>query len=805
MGVFWRELRFAIRRLRAEPGFALTALATLALGIGAAVAIFSVVDAVMLRPLPYPRADRLVRILPGQNANIALADAVAEGTPSLTAATGLSIWSLTLTGQGEPAAVSAQFVDAAFFSVLGVTPALGRPFRAEERDPGLSDVAVISHGMWQRRFGGDPSVIGRRIQLDGSGHRVRTVIGVMPRGFVPPLVPSTERIEVWAPLSVPAGRTVATDSTWYVNGIVGRLADGATVEGAAQQVRTTMAQLTTEYSAFIDEDAVSAAGAMGLLESIVGDARTPLWLLLAAVGLVLLLACANLANLLLARGEKRRQEFAVRSALGAGRARLVRDQLFEGAVLAALGGAAGVALARVVLLLVNVSDASGLPRSATVALDGRVLAFALIVSALCVVGFGLLPALRATAGDLRLQLGSGTRSPGRTRSGRRLGFALIAAEVALAMVIVTGAALLLGSLRALRAVDAGLDVEHVLAARLEPPSQAYGGARAVGFYDALLERLRALPGVERAGAIQLLPFTSNNWAFPYLAQGHEPPSTGRLPSANFRAVTPGYVDAVGMRVLAGRDVEAGDRAGALRVGLINHAMAQSLWPNDDAVGKEIRLFGSQPFTVVGVVGDVRQHALRDAPRPEMYLPMAQFPLAGMVVMVKTAGEPAAMTGAVRAAVHGVGNDVPISDLRPLADILAESLARERFFTAVLGFFGVLALSLGAVGVYGVMAYAVGARRGEFSLRMALGATGGAVVRAALAGGLVPVVVGLGVGLGGAWATTRLLAGLLFGVAPMDPRTLLAAAVVLGSVASLAIWIPVRRASQVDPGRMLSGE
>ncbi|HEX9633205.1 MAG TPA: ABC transporter permease [Gemmatimonadales bacterium] len=805
MATFGRELKLALRRLRAEPGFSLTALITLALGIGAAVAIFTVVDSVMLRPLPYDQADRLVQVLPGQNANIALADAVAEGAPSLSATTGLSLWSLTLTGEGEPAAVSAQFVDAGFFPVFGVTPVLGRPFVPEERDPSRSDVVVLSHGMWQRRFGGDPSVIGRRIQLDGSGHTLRTVIGVMPRGFVPPLVPSGQDVEAWAPLSVAPGRTVATDSTWYVNWIVGRLKAGATVEGAAEEVRTAMARLHAEYAAFIDEDAPRAAGAMGLLDSVVGDVRGPLWMLLSSVGLILLLACANLANLLLARGDRRRQEFAVRAALGASRERLIRGQLFESGVLALLGGVAGVMVAQVILGIVNVSGASGLPRSGHLGLDLRVLAFALTVSAVSVAGFGLLPALRATAGDLRVHLGSGARSPGRTRSGRGLGFALIAAEVALAMVIVTGAALLMGSLRALRAVDPGLEVEHVLAARLEPPSEAYGGGRAVAFYEELLERLRALPGVEEAGAIQLLPLTYNNWAFPYLAQGHTPEATGRLPSANFRVVTPGYFRSVGMRVLVGRDVQAADRAGAPAVGLINRAMAELLWPGEDAVGKEIRLFGSRPFTVIGVVGDVRQHALKEATRPEMYIPLPQFPVAGMVVMVRTAGDPGMLSRSVRAAIHEVRGDVPISDLRPLAEVMDASLARERFFASVLGFFGVLALSLGAVGVYGVMAYAVGARRGEFSLRMALGATAGGVVRSALVGGLAPLVVGLGVGVVGAWGTTRLLAGLLFGVGPMDPGSVAAAAMVLVSVAAVAVWVPARRAGRVEPGRVLSAE
>lgn len=805
MTTFWREFRLAARRLRAEPGFSLAALTTLALGIGAAVAIFAVVDGVMLRPLPYERPDRLVEVLPGQNANIALADAVADAAPSLAATTGLSLWSLTLTGEGEPAAVSAQLVDAGFFDVFGVTPVIGRPFRADERDPGRSDVVLLSYELWQRRFGGDRAVIGRRIQLDGSGHDRRTVIGVMPRGFVPPFVQSGQNVDVWAPLSVASGRTVATDSTWYVNRIVGRMRTGATVEGVAGEVRTAMISLQQAYPALIDEDAPRAAGARGLLDSVVGDLRGPLWMLLASVALILLLGCANLANLLLARGERRRQEFAVRAALGASRPRLVRAQLFEGGVLAVLGGAAGVVVARLLLVVVDVGGASRLPRAAALGIDGRVLAFALMVSAVSVIGFALAPALRATAGDLRAHLGSGARSPGRTRAGRRLGFALIAVEVALAMVIVTGAALLLGSLRALRAVDPGIEVDRVLAVRLEPPAGAYAGSRGVALYDDLLARLRALPGVEEAGAIQLLPLDFGNWAFPYLAQGHTPGAGGRLPSANFRVVTPGYVRAVGMRVLAGRDVDPADRAGAPPVGLINRAMADLLWPGEDAVGKEIRLFGSRPFTVIGVVGDVRQHGLRDAARPEIYMPLPQFPVAGMVLMVRTADDPATLARSVRAAVHEVRDDVPISDLRPLAAVLRQSLARDRFFAMVLGFFGLLALALGAVGVYGVMAYAISARRAEFSLRMALGATAWDVMRSALTGGMAPVVVGVSVGVAGAWATTRLIAGLLFGVEPMDPQSVGAAAGVLVAAAALAVWLPARRAGQAEPASVLSAE
>jgi putative ABC transport system permease protein len=805
MATVLHELRLAVRRLRSDPGFTVVALGTLALGIGATVAMFTVVDAVMLRPLPYPRPDRLVEVLPGENANIALDDALARGTPALQSTSGLSIWSLTLTGEGEPAAVSTQFVDAGFFNVVGVRPLLGRPFRPEERDPDRSDVVILSYGMWQRRFGGDPAVIGKRLHLDGSGHQYRTVVGVMPRGFTAPLVPRGPQIEAWAPLSVAPGRSIATDSTWYVNSVIGRLRPGATVEGAAQQVRATMAGLHSEYPGIIDAGSVRAAGATGLLDSMVGDVRTPLWILLSAVGLVLLLACVNLANLLLARGDRHRQELAVRAALGAGRGRLIRQQLVESAALALLGGAAGFVVARVILALLRVRRISDLPRSGDLGLDVRVLAFALAVSVLCIIGFGLLPAVRGTSGDLRGALGAGARSPGRTVSGRRLGSALVALEVALAMVLVTGAGLLLSSLRSLHAVNPGLDVRDVLAVQLEPPAEAYKGQRAVVFYDELLQRLAAVPGVRRIGAIQLLPFTRNNWAFPYLAQGQTPKADEPLPDANFRVVTPGYFRAVGQPLLAGRDVQASDGADALAVCLINRTMAEHLWPGESALGKEIKLFGDQPLRVVGVVGDVHQQALSEAPRRELYVPLAQFPVASMVVMLRTAVQPASIAGAVRDAIHQVGADVPISDLRPLRDVLEESLARERFFAGVLGFFGVLALALGAVGVYGVMAYQIGARRGEYGVRLALGATHGAIVRGALASGLVSLAIGVALGLAGAFAATRLLSSLLYGVGAMDPPTVAGAALVLGSIAMAAVWIPARRVARIHPAQVLRSD
>ncbi|MFW6078058.1 MAG: ADOP family duplicated permease [Gemmatimonadota bacterium] len=800
-----QDLRFAARTLRRRPGFTAAAVLILALGIGASVGMFTVLNAVVLKPLPYPEAERLVRVSPGQNMNVTLADAIVERSPSLAAASGLSVWGLTLTGGGEAAALDAQVVDPDYFETFGVQPALGRPFRDGERDPAISDVVILTHGIWRDRFGGDPDVLGRRIELDGYGHQSREVVGVMPEGFRPPLVSAGVTVDVLIPYNLPPGRTFANDSTWYVNDLVARLAPGATVERAAREVRAATAEMRERYGGLIDPDAVRTAGAAGLLDSIVGDVRRTLWQLLAAVGLVLLLACANLANLLLARAEGERRELSVRSALGAGRGRLVRQQLVRGAVLATLGGVVGMALARVTLTVLRVGEASGLPRAAQAGLDARVLAFAVGAVGLSVLAFGLVPALRATGTELRGTLAGAGRGSNASRSSHRLSRSLVAAEVALAVVLVTGAGLMLNSFRTLRSVDPGMDASDVLALEVAPRETDYiSRAQTLDLYGRLTERLAALPGVRSVGGIHLLPFTDANWAFPYLAEGHAPPEGRPLPSANIRIVTPGYLETVDIPVLEGRDLAPADGAEAGRVMMINRTMAERLWPGESALGREIRVFGNVPHRVVGVVGDVRQHRLDRRPDPEMYVPLAQWRVTSMVVMVE-GRDVAALAGAAREAVRAVDEDVPVVSVRTLERALGDSLSRERFFTGVLLFFGLLALGLGAIGVYGVMAYTVRSRMSEFGIRVALGATPSAVWRQALAGGMLPVGIGLAVGLAAAAATSRLLAGLLYEVEPTDPATFVAVAVLLAAVAGLACWLPARRATRVDPAVTLRAE
>lgn len=798
-----QDVRFALRSFARAPGFAAVALGTLVLGIGASVSIFTVVNSVLLRPLPYDEPERLVHVWPGHNYNMALAEAVAGSAPSLAAWTGLSFWGLTLTGAGDAVELATQVVDAGFFDVFAVRPQLGRAFTTAERDPSRSGVVLISDELWRTRFGADRSIIGRQIRVDGYGHRTREVIGVMPRGFVPPLADGAGQVALWVPLHVPPGRSITTDSTWYVNQVIARLAPGATLERAGAEVAVALQRARAASGNRLSEEAVRAPGAVSLHASLVGATSRSLWVLLGAVAMVLLLVCANLANLLLARGDRRRPELAARAALGATRPRIVRELLTESAVLALLGGAGGVLFARLVLDALQVAEASGLPRRGELAMDGHVLGFALAVSTLALALFALLPALRITSGNLRPALGSGRRAHGLTRGGRRLGSLLIGAEVALAMVLVTGAGLLLQSFRAVRSIDPGLDTGDVLAVAIAPSPAEYDGDRALQLHAEILERVRALPGVTTAGAIHLLPFTANNWTFPYLAEGHEPPANGPLPSANFRVVTPGYFDAVDVPLLAGRTFDASD-AGGPDVVIINRRLAELLWPGRDAVGRELRLFGSIPLRVVGVVGDVRQHTLDAEPEPEMYRPFGQWTLSSMVIMVETRGDPAALADPVRAAIAAIDRDIPVVQARPLHEILGESLAQRRFFSSVLTFFGLLALLLGGVGVYGVMSYAVSARMPEFGVRIALGATHGRVLRDALAAGLAPVIAGGLTGTLLSFQASRLLESLLFEVRPREPLVLLAAAVLLAAVATLATWAPTRRVRAAEPMAVLNG-
>ncbi|MGD8279509.1 MAG: ABC transporter permease [Gemmatimonadota bacterium] len=791
---FIRDVRMGLRRLRRSPGYTVVAVMTLALGIGASVAMFTVLNAVLLRPLPYPSADRLVRLWPSENYNITLSREVGTSLRSVQSFTGLSNWGLVLAGAGEPEVLNTAVVDAGYFDTFGVRPELGRAFLADETDPSTSGVVILSHALWERRFGGDPSVIGRTIRLSGYDHETREVIGVMPASHQTP----QREADAWIPLHVRAGHTVVSDSSWYVNVVVARLAPGATVAGANAELRALAVRLREESPGRLDEETVRTASVVTLRDSEVGDVRGLLWTLLAAVGLVLLIACANLANLVLARAAGHRRELAVRTALGAGRARLVRQQVAEGAILAAVGAGSGLLLARGLLALARVSEASGLPLAGRLPVDGRVVAFTVAASVGALILFGLFPALRATGSGLRSDVRNWTRGGSRDRQSHRLNRLLVTAEIALATMLATGAGLVLASFVTLRSVDPGIDPSDVLAVEVQPQADRYGDERAVQYYSELTARLAALPGVEAVGGVQLLPFTYDNWAFPYLAEGQTAQPDVPLPSANFRIVTGDYFGAVDQPLLEGRVFTAADRAGTEHVIAINRTLADELWPGASPIGKQLAVFGSMEMRVVGVVGDVRQHALDREPRPEMYVPFAQWGRNAQMVFMLEGNRLGGLGPEIRQVVRSIDPDVPITTLRPLSDVLGQSLDQRRFVMAVMATFGLLALLLGAVGVYGVMSNLVGARIPDFGVRLALGARPGSVLLSALSSGMLPAGAGMVLGIIGAITVSGVLRGLLFGIGPLDPRTYITVAVVLFTVATLASWIPARRAARSDP-------
>jgi len=801
-----RDVTQTLRGLRRHPTFGVAALLTLALGIGATTAVFGVVDGVLLRPLPYRQPERLVQIWPVKNFNVSLARETGERLSTVEELAGISGWSVTLLGESSAEQIVAQRVSPGFFDLLGVSPALGRGFVPEEWSPDRGAVAVLSHGLWQRRFGGNPEIVGRTLRIDAFGVvDAVEVVGVAPPDFRS--VATLEEPDLWLPLTGRAGLSVEADSSWYVNTVVGRLAPGASVDGADAEVRAVARELRAAHPSAIDEEEARMASAIPLRDAVVGDVESSLWLLMGAVGLVLLAGCANVANLLLARGRRRRREAAVREALGAGPGRLVRERLTESAVLALLGGAAGVAVAAWGLRVLGGALEGWLPRTGAAVVDLRVAAFGVGASLAAALAAGLVPALRAAALEPLEGLRSGS---GRGASDRRhlLDRALLAGQLALATLLVASAALLLRSLREIHATDPGFRVEGLTAVTVNMPQSRYPTPEARrAFVRSLESTVAALADVREVGSIHLLPLTPGNWAFPYLAEGHVARPDEPLPSANVRLVTASYFRTAGVRPVRGRafDEEAG--ADDPRVGVINEAMARRLWPDEDPLGREIRLFGSQPFTVVGVVEDVRQHALTEPPRAEYYLPYDQWgwAVSGLFVLIRSPREAGALAAQLREAVRSLDPAIPPPEIRAMEEVLAESVARERFVTLLVTGFGLAALLLGVVGVYGVTSYVVGGRLREFGIRLAVGAAPEAIVRGALARGLVPVAAGVAAGLLGTLAGGRILSGFLYGVTPRDPVTLAAVPLILGCAALAAALAPALRASRVDPVRVLRAE
>jgi predicted permease len=805
MTAIFRDLRIGVRRLLRAPGFTLAALTTLALGIGANTAVFSVIRHVLLVPLPYHEPDRAAVIWSKWRGfdKTWVSDAEAIDYKTRVAAfADVGAWSVVqvnVTGGGsDPVRLGGALVTANVFSVLGVRPLIGRGFTDAEAAAVPSTVVVLSYELWQTRFGGD-DVLGRTIEINGTA---REIVGIMPRGFLLPtdyVVDAEEPTRLWAPLQLnPQNR----GSHGYH--AVGRLAPGATMAQANGELTALTRQLTEEGK--YPEAMQFSAFAVSTTDEAVGAVRPALILVFGAVACLLLIACANVANLLLVRGEGRAREMAVRCALGADRGRLVRQLLGESAVLAIGAAVLGLAVAAIALRILVAADASTLPRADAIALDWRVTGFAIVLSISTLVLFALLPAWRAARVDLVDTLKDGSQAASTGARRQRLRGALVVAEIAMALILLTGAGLLLRSLWNLQRIDLGFNADRVLTMRLAlPASQYQTPEQTVGFYERLLANVRALPGVEQAGLIRLLPLATAIGDWGLTIEGYTPPPGVGTPG-DWQIATAGGPEALGERLVAGRWLTDADRDGTLDVALINESMAQKYWPGEDPLGRRFRQGNqSRPWiTVVGVVGDVRHNGITAEVKPKFYRAFSQWhrssggPARNMTLVLKTAGGPLDLVQPVRAEIRRLDANLPIAAIQTMQDVVDNSIATPRLTGTLLTAFAGLALLLAAVGIYGVLSYVVTQRRQEIGVRMAIGAAPGRVLRLVLRQGLIYAAIGAVVGIAGALVTSRLLTSLLHGVAPVDPPTFVVAPIVLMAVAAVASLLPAYRATRVDP-------
>jgi putative ABC transport system permease protein len=793
-----QDLRYAVRRLFKAPGFTAVAIVTLALGVGANSAIFTVVNGVLLKPLPYPEPGRLVGVYhttQGQRAVMSgpnFTD-IAKSATTLESAAAISTGRMILTGEGEPTRLPIAEVSASLFNVLRVRPEIGRTFNANENTPGSTSIVILSHALWQQRFGSDPGVIGRRIMLDGEP---KEVIGVMPAGFAYP----SDR-QAWLPLEYDQNFVTRQRASWYLD-VVARLKANATPEQSAAEVETLGRQLARAYP---DANAEIGMTTFPLLESMVGDIRRAVLVLLGAVGFVLLIACTNVANLLLARAAARETEMAVRTALGARRSRLVRQLLTESVLLSLVGAGVGLLLAVWGVDLLTRLKPAGIPRLDDVSVDGTVVLFTIATAMVTGVLFGLVPAFSATRMSSALK--EGGRGAVGARSGHRIRGVLVVAELALAVMLLAGAGLLLRSFMKLQAVDPGFRVEPALTFDLTLPDARYKeDERRIAFFDQLLPRLRALPGVRSASSVMGLPLSGLDFIISFEVKGRPPVSPALQPAMQVRVATPDYLDTIGIPLRRGRMFTSDDKAGTPRVVLITESAARQFFPNEDPIGKTITLgWRRGPGTplaggeVVGIVGDVKDAGLNEPnPPPQIYLPFRQWPVGSMTMIVRTAVPPMSLTDAVRAEVYAVDSSLPVSNVSTLDAIVAKSISQQRFYMLLLTIFAGVALVLAAVGIFGVLSYAVSQRTREIGIRMALGAQGGTVIRLIVRQAMLLVAAGVAVGLTLGLLLSQTMAKMLFAIKPTDPATYIAVSVTLAAVSLFASWLPARRATRVDP-------
>ncbi len=789
------DFQLAFRTLRRQLGFTAIAVATLALGIGANTAVFSVVHAVLLRPLPFDEPHELVAIWPEA---LVSKQEFAERRGWFRAYDDLFIWTrwgFTLTGHSEAEELDGVRASAALFRTLGVEAALGRTFASDEDQPGQDKVVVLSDGLWRRRFGADSSVIGQTITIGGTAH---SIIGVMPSGFA---FPTRDR-ELYVPLSFdPSDQN---DYTAHYLGLVGRLGSGWTIPSADAELRTVIDRIRATER--VPEDYGQTASLVPLRGRIVGDVGDALLLLWGGVGLVLVLSCVNVANLMLVRGTVQQRDLALRAALGGGRVRVARTVVSESLVLAALGGLGGGVLAVWLVETFMELIPPGIAMLGAVRVDPLVFGFVALAAGSSAVLFGLVPSIRLSAVELETVLREG--SGGSLGRGRlRLQHALVVGEVALAVTLLVGAGLMLRSFWLLQRVDPGFQAEHALELRLAPPAAKYQGPVARwNYYDRVVDQLKAINGVEAVGGIVAPPLGDRNFAHRFEIDERPVPEEDR-PSVNWRAVTPDYFRAMGIPLLSGRAFDARDRNDAAKVALVNETLARQYFGDGEALGQRVRTgFDGQSWvTIVGVVGDVHQSSLAEVTQPELYRPFAQWPWFDLTFVLRTTGDPVSLATEVRRAIWAIDRDVPISDMTSLEQKVSQSIAQPRFYTALLGSFALMGLVLGAVGLFGVLSFSVSRRTREIGLRMALGAARSEVLRMILRRGLGLTLLGVGLGLLSAYWIAGLMSGLLFGVSTHDPTTFAGVALVLTVTSIVASLIPARRATRIDPTEALRYE
>ncbi|HKP87943.1 MAG TPA: ABC transporter permease [Blastocatellia bacterium] len=798
MTSLWQDVRYALRMLAKNPGFAIIAVLALTLGIGADTAIFSVVNSVLLRPLPYDESDRLVflsersPVLEGMS--IAYPNFV-DWRDQNDVFENIGVFrrqNFNLTGSGEPERLIGGQVSADLFDVLKVEAAIGRVFINDEDKPDASPVAVLSHALWQRKFGGDPNILDQSITLDG---RPYTVIGIMSADFLPP-----RQADLWTPVG-----QVSRDPGWVNRGNhpglygVARLKPGVTLDQAREAMDIVATNLEKQYP---DSNTGNRVTLAPLLDQYVRNIRPALWVLLGAVGLVLLIACANVANLLLARATARQKEIAIRTALGASRWRIVRQLLTESILLAVAGGSLGLLLANWGVKLIVAISPNSIPRSREISLDNRVLVFTIAVSALTGIIFGLVPALQMSKPDLNETLkDAGRGSTSRRHIARSV---LVVAEVALTLVLLVGAGLMIRSFVRLQQVDPGFNYDNLLTFTITLPQRKYPeDQQKINFFEQLSERLRGLPGVETVGLTSGLPLGNNGWQTSFVIDGQPPPEPGKMPLTEAAVASPDYFQSIGIAVLKGRNFTEQDTKDAGRVALIDEEFAKRYWPDEDPIGKRYRAGGSDPrnplIEVVGVVRRVKMDGLnQDSNRVQSYYPFRQLPGGGMTLTVKTTGDPMSIVSASRQQVLSLDADQPLYNVNTMQQLRADSIAPQRLNLMLFGIFGAVALILAAVGIYGVMAYTVTQRTHEIGIRMALGAQPSSVLGLVIRQGMSLAVAGLGIGIIGAWLATRVMSSFLFGISATDTVTFIAVPVVLAAVALAACAFPARRATKVDP-------